>query len=86
MYDDSADPPANNLENWVVISTWSVFNKWLVNTSNQPLNNVNTAEFIKHPEMDYWRTNNPSGVGSVNGGGVVPNKWRMTDYTEPINW
>ena len=86
VYNNEADPPADNLENWEVISSWSVFNKWLVNTSNQPLNNVTVAKFIKHPEMTYWRTNTPDGVGTVNWMGVVPNKWEMTDYTEPINW
>ena len=80
-YDDSADPPANNLESWEVISAWTVFNKWLVTSGspNQPLNNNNTSQYIKHPEMVYPRSGN-------NWMGVVPNKWTMTDYTEPINW
>ena len=83
-YDNTADPPADNLEIWDMISTWSVFNKWLVTTSNSPLNNDrNTqAKFIKHPNMTYWRTNTPSGVGTVNWMGVVPSNWKMEDYTE----
>lgn len=85
-YNNDADPPASNLEIWDMISSWSVFNKWLVNTSNQPLNNVSSAQFIKHPDMSYWRTNNPPGFSSVNWMGVVPSNWSMTDYTEPINW
>ena len=51
VYNDSADPPADNLEKWEVISMWSVFNKWLVNTNNQPLNNKSTSQFFKHPDM-----------------------------------
>ena len=88
VYDDTADPRPTNLENWNMISSWSVFNKWLVTSSNQPLNNVSTAQFIKNPEMTYWRvSNNPPGItGSVNWMGVVPSNWTMTDYTEPINW
>ena len=85
-YNNDADPPASNLEIWDMISSWSVFNKWLVNTSNQPLNNVSSAQFIKHPDMSYWRVNNPPGFSSVNWMGVVPSNWSMTDYTEPINW
>ena len=78
-YNDSADPPVDNLETWEVISSWSVFNKWLVDSNNQPMNNGNgsTGRFIKHPEMEYWRVNNPPGYASVNWMGVVPNKWQM---------
>lgn len=87
-YDDSADPPADNLEIWEMISAWSVFNKWLVNTNNSPLNNGTntTAQFVKHPEMTYWRVNNPSGYSSVNWMGVVPSNWGMTNYPGVINW
>ena len=80
-YNNDADPPVDNLESWEVISAWTVFNKWLVTSGspNQPLNNNNTSQYIKHPEMVYPRSGN-------NWMGVVPNKWTMTDYTEPINW
>ena len=74
VYNDTADPPADNLEKWEVISMWSVFNKWLVNTNNQPLNNKSTSQFIKHPDMTYKRQN----VGDWNWMGVVPNQWTMT--------
>ena len=83
-YDDSADPPADNLEKWEVISMWSTFNKWLVTSNNQPLNNKSTSKFFKHPEMTYWRVNNPPGYTSVNWMGVVPSNWEMTD-DESIN-
>ena len=83
-YDDSADPPADNLEKWEVISMWSIFNKWLVTSNNQPLNNKSTSKFFKHPEMTYWRVNNPPGYTSVNWMGVVPSNWEMTD-DESIN-
>ncbi len=76
-YDDTADPPADNLENWDVISSWSVFNKWLIGDNGKPLNNVSTSQFIKHPDMTYWRVNNPPGYTSVNWMGVVPNNWTM---------
>lgn len=85
-YDDSADPPADNLETWEMISSWSVFNKWLVSSTNNPLNNNSTAKFIKHPDMEYWRVNNPSGYTSVNWMGVVPSNWQMSDYTDVIDW
>lgn len=81
-YDDSADPPADNLENWDVISSWSVFNKWLIGDNGKPLNNVSTSQFIKHPDMTYWRVNNPPGYASVNWMGVVPNNWQMENYTD----
>lgn len=71
VYNDTADPPADNLEIWDMISSWSVFNKWLVNTNNQPLNNVSTAQFIRHPDMTYNRS-------GYNWMGVVPNKWTMS--------
>lgn len=84
VYNNDADPPADNLENWEVISSWSVFNKWLVTSKNQPLNNASNtqAKFIKHPNMTYWRVNNPPGYSSVNWMGVVPSNWKMEDYTE----
>lgn len=87
-YDDSADPPADNLEKWDMISAWSVFNKWLVTSNNSPLNNGTntTAQFVKHPDMTYWRVNNPSGYSSVNWMGVVPSNWGMTNYPGVINW
>ena len=72
-YNDTADPPADNLEIWDMISAWSVFNKWLVTTSNQPLNNVNTSKFFKHPDMSYVR------VAGTNWMGVVPSNWQMFD-------
>ena len=75
VYNDSADPPADNLEKWEVISMWSVFNKWLVNTNNQPLNNKHTSQFFKHPDMTYKRQN----VGDWNWMGVVPSNWQMWD-------
>lgn len=84
-YDDSADPPADNLETWEMISSWSVFNKWLVSSTNNPLNNNSTGKFIKHPDMTYWRVNNPSGYTSVNWMGVVPSNWKMEDYTGAID-
>jgi hypothetical protein len=84
VYNNDADPPADNLENWEVISSWSVFNKWLVTSKSQPLNNASNtqAKFIKHPNMTYWRVNNPPGYSSVNWMGVVPSNWKMEDYTE----
>ena len=83
-YDDSADPPADNLEIWDMISSWSVFNKWLIGDNGRPLNNVTSSQFIKHPDMTYWRVNNPPGYSSVNWMGVVPSNWAMTD-DESIN-
>ena len=74
-YSNEGDPPVDNLEIWEVISMWSVFNKWLVNTNNQPLNNVTTAKFIKHPYMTYKRDN----TDGANWMGVVPSKWQMWD-------
>ena len=74
-YNNDADPPVDNLEIWEVISMWSVFNKWLVNTNNQPLNNKSTSQFIKHPYMTYKRDN----TGGANWMGVVPSNWEMTD-------
>lgn len=74
-YNNDADPPVDNLEIWEVISTWTVFNKWLVTSNNQPLNNVTTAKFIKHPNMTYKRDN----TGGANWMGVVPSKWQMLD-------
>lgn len=74
-YSNEGDPPVSNLEIWEVISTWTVFNKWLVTSNNQPLNNVTTAEFIKHPKMTYKRDN----TDGANWMGVVPSKWQMSD-------
>jgi len=78
-YNDSADPPADNLEIWDMISSWSVFNKWLIGDNGKPLNNVSTSQFIKHPDMTYWTVNNPPGYSSVNWMGVVPSEWLMLD-------
>ena len=72
IYDNTADPTADNLEIWDMISSWSVFNKWLVTTNNQPLNNVNTSKFVRNPEMPYNRTNSGN-----NWMGVVPSNWQM---------
>lgn len=72
-YSDAGDPPADNLENWDVISAWSVFNKWLVTTGNQPLNNQSTSQFVRNPEMTYPRTNSGNNWMSV-----VPSNWTMT--------
>lgn len=72
-YSDEGDPPADNLENWDVISAWSVFNKWLVTTGNQPLNNQSTSHFVRNPEMTYPRTNSGNNWMSV-----VPSNWTMT--------
>ena len=82
-YNDSADPPVENLEIWNVVTSWSVFNKWLVDSNNNPLNNATGTEgrFIKHPQMSYSRVK-----GSTNWMGVVPNNWQMEDYTDPIDW
>lgn len=82
VYNDSADPPADNLEIWDMISSWSVFNKWLVTTNNQPLNNKSTSVFVKNPDMEYWRKNNPPGYSSVNWMGVVPEQWTMKNDGE----
>ena len=82
-YDETADPPADNLENWDVISSWSVFNKWLIGDNGKPLNNVSTSQFIKHPDMTYWRVNNPPGYSSVNWMGVVPDQWTVQDAVIP---
>ena len=71
-YSDAGDPPADNLETWEVISDWTVFNKWLVTTSNSPLNNKSTSQFFKHPSMTYNRSGN-------NWMGVVPDQWDMKD-------
>lgn len=79
-YDDTADPPADNLEKWEMISAWSVFNKWLYNTSNQPQNNKSSSTFIKNPQMEYNR------VAGTNWMGVIPNQWTVNDYTGEINW
>lgn len=84
-YDNTADPPADNLETWNMISTWSVFNKWLVSSKNTPMNNYKTSKFIKHPDMTYWRVNNPAGYSSVNWMGVVPSNWTIEDYTGAID-
>ena len=62
-----------------MISAWSVFNKWLVTTSNSPLNNKSTSQFVKHPEMVYSRSGN-------NWMGVIPNQWTVSNYTGTINW
>lgn len=82
VYDNTADPPADNLEIWDMISSWSVFNKWLVTTNNQPLNNKSTSVFVKNPGMEYWRKNNPPGYSSVNWMGVVPGEWNMKNDGE----
>lgn len=82
VYDNTADPPADNLEIWDMISSWSVFNKWLVTTNNQPLNNKSTSVFVKNPGMEYWRKNNPPGYSSVNWMGVVPEQWTMKNDGE----
>lgn len=79
VYNNDADPPADNLKNWEIISMWTVFNKWLVTTNNQPLNNKSTSVFVKNPGMEYWRKNNPPGYSSVNWMGVVPSEWQMLD-------
>jgi len=79
-YNDTADPPADNLEKWEMISAWSVFNKWLYNTSNQPQNNKSSSTFIKNPQMEYNR------VAGTNWMGVIPNQWTVNDYTGEINW
>lgn len=78
-YSDAGDPPADNLETWEVISDWTVFNKWLVTTSNSPLNNKSTSQFVKHPDMVYGRN-------GYNWMGVIPDKWTVSDYTGTINW
>lgn len=78
-YSDAGDPSADNLETWEVISDWTVFNKWLVTTSNSPLNNKSTSQFVKHPSMTYNRSGN-------NWMGVIPDKWDVSDYTGTINW
>jgi hypothetical protein len=82
VYDNTADPPADNLEIWDMISTWSVFNKWLVTTNNQPLNNKSTSVFVRNPDMEYWRKNDPPGYSSVNWMGVVPSNWTMKNDGE----
>ena len=74
-YSDLGDPPADNLETWEVISDWTVFNKWLVTTSNSPLNNKSTSQFFKHPSMTYNRSGN-------NWMGVVPEWWTMKNDGE----
>ena len=74
-YSDLGDPPADNLETWEVISDWTVFNKWLVTTSNSPLNNKSTSQFFKHPSMTYNRSGN-------NWMGVVPDQWTMKNDGE----
>lgn len=71
-YSDAGDPPADNLETWEVISDWTVFNKWLVTTNNQPLNNKSSSQFFKHPSMTYNRSGN-------NWMGVIPNQWTVKD-------
>ena len=73
-YSDEGDPPADNLETWDMISSWSVFNKWLVTTGNNPLNNnKNTqARFVKHPNMSY-----PREKGNTNWMSVVPSNWKV---------
>lgn len=81
VYDNTADPPVNNLEIWDMISTWSVFNKWLVTTDNKVLNTNPDGVFIKHKDMTYNRTN-----AGVNWMGVVPEKWQMSDYPGVIDW
>ena len=82
VYDNSADPPADNLEIWDMISSWSVFNKWLVTTDNKPLNNQSTSVFVRNPKMTYWRKNDPPGYSSVNWMGVVPSNWTMKNDGE----
>jgi hypothetical protein len=62
-----------------MISAWSVFNKWLVTTSNSPLNNKSTSQFVRHPDMVYGRN-------GYNWMGVIPDKWTVSDYTGTINW
>lgn len=74
-YSDAGDPPADNLETWEVISDWTVFNKWLVTTNNQPLNNKSSSQFFKHPSMTYNRSGN-------NWMGVVPEWWTMKNDGE----
>lgn len=74
-YSDAGDPPADNLETWEVISDWTVFNKWLVTTNNQPLNNKSSSQFFKHPSMTYNRSGN-------NWMGVVPDQWTMKNDGE----
>ena len=74
-YSDAGDPPADNLETWEVISDWTVFNKWLVTTNNQPLNNKSSSQFFKHPSMTYNRSGN-------NWMGVVPELWTMKNDGE----
>lgn len=81
-YSEKADPPIDNLETWEVISAWTVFNKWLVTTNNQPLNNKSTSVFVKNRDMEYWRKNNPPGYSSVNWMGVVPWEWNMKNDGE----
>ena len=78
-YSDEGDPPADNVETWDMISAWSVFNKWLVTTSNSPLNNKSASQFVKHPEMVYGRN-------GYNWMGVIPDQWTVSDYTGTINW
>lgn len=71
-YNDTADPPADNLKNWEVINAWTVFNKWLVTTSNQPLNNQKSSTFVKNPQMSYYRE-------GYNWMGVIPKLWTVND-------
>lgn len=84
VYNNDADPPADNLKNWEIISMWTVFNKWLVTSGNQPLNNNASSKFIKHPDMEYPRSKSES--GGTNWMGVIPDKWDVSDYTGTINW
>ncbi|MBQ9702191.1 MAG: hypothetical protein IJV63_04280 [Bacteroidales bacterium] len=64
-YDDDAEPSPNNLDNWEVVSAWSVFNKWLNDVPNN-----NNCYFYKNAAMTYPKND---GVGGI------PDKWNVVD-------
>ena len=66
-YDDAAEPSPNNLDNWNVVSAWSVFNKWLNDVPN-----TGDCTFVKNEAMTYYRSGH-------NDMGLIPDKWVVED-------
>ena len=66
IYDDAAEPSPNTLDQWEVVSAWSVFNKWL----NDVPNNA-SCTFVKHKDMTYPRNADVAGI---------PTAWTVIDY------